>query len=122
VSLPPARPRILIVEDDRDLRHIYSGWLRVAGFDVNEASDGIDALEILDSGNLPDAIVLDLLLPTLDGVAVRDEIASHSNTRDIPVVVVTGRTADAIQLNVATVLQKPIGFNQLVSAVRNALH
>jgi CheY-like chemotaxis protein len=115
-----ARKTVLIVEDDDDLRALYRDWLKYAGFDVIETADGIDALQIIDSSP-PDVIVLDIRLPTLDGVSVREEIAADGRTRDIPVVVVTGTPVDASRLKATRLLKKPITREQLLVAVRDAV-
>jgi CheY-like chemotaxis protein len=115
----PARRSVLVVEDDNDLRVLYRDWLKYAGFDVIETADGIDALQIIDSSP-PDVIVLDVRLPTLDGVSVREEIAADARTRDIPVIVVTGAVVDLTRLKSTRVLHKPVNREQLVSAVRAA--
>jgi two-component system response regulator MprA len=113
--------RILIVEDDEELRRMFRTSLLLEGFDVEEAADGLEALARIDY-EPPDLVVLDLLLPTLDGVAVRQEIAAHAITRQIPVVVVTGSTINIDALNVDCVLHKPVTADALVAAVRRCLH
>lgn len=114
------RECILVVEDDDDLRHIFRESLRYAGFDVQEASDGPAALLILEDST-PDAVVLDMGLPTLDGMSVRDEMAATARTRHIPVVIVTGATVDATRVGTARVLRKPVTPEELVAAVRMCL-
>jgi len=91
--------------------------LLLEGFDVLEAGSGLDALAWIDR-EPPDLVVLDLMLPTVSGVAVRQEIAAHVLTRDIPVVVVTGTAMNVDQLDVECVLRKPIGPEALVAAVK----
>ena len=112
--------RVLVVEDEDDLRHIYCHWLRLAGYDACEARDGLIALRLLDSGLDPGVIVLDLMLPRVDGVAVYSEVRSHGETSDIPIVVVTGSQRDTSVLKVAATLQKPLVCESLVAAVRAA--
>ena len=104
---------ILVVEDDAPLRAMYRTALRMAGFYVNEASNGLEALRALDS-DPPDLVVLDLGLPIVSGYAVRTEIAAHSHTRNIPVVVVTGTEPDA-PLDVPCLLRKPVSPEALVA-------
>jgi CheY-like chemotaxis protein len=111
---------VLVVEDDGDLRRIFRDSLRFAGFDVVEAGDGPDALQAIENAT-PDLVVLDLGLPTLDGVSVRDEIVSNPRTRHIPVLIVTGTQADANRLKAARVLRKPVGPDALLIAVQSCL-
>jgi len=109
----------LVVKDDAPLRAMYRTALRMAGFYVNEASNGLEALRALDS-DPPDLVVLDLGLPIVSGYAVRTEIAAHSHTRNIPVVVVTGTEPDA-PLDVPCLLRKPVSPEALVAAVNKCL-
>ena len=119
--LPRWQKTVLIVEDDFDLRHIFADTLSLAGFRVLEAVDGVAALQIIEN-NPPHLVILDLTLPMLDGLSVRAEMASHGNTRDIPVVVVTGRSGDLDQkLRDDCVLRKPVTPERLVATVRECL-
>ena len=118
--MPRRPPKVLVVEDDEDMRNVYSHWLRGSGCEVTEAGDGADAIQIIGAGALPDVIVLDLMLPTVDGLAVWKELAAHAETAQIPVVVVTASTADLSDLSVASILRKPVTSESLVAAVRTA--
>ncbi len=112
--------RILIVEDDTDLRRMFRTVLSMAGFDVEEAGDGLEALHLVEN-RLPDLIVLDLVLRSLDGVSVQQELSARAITRQIPIVVVTGSTIDTAGLEVACVLRKPIMPDELLKTVRQCL-
>ena len=112
--------RILIVEDDADLRRMFRMALIVAGFDVEEAGDGVEALRLVEN-RTPDLVVLDLVLRALDGLSVQQELAARAVTRHIPVVIVTGSTLEAGGLNVACVLRKPVMPDELVQTVSMCL-
>src|SRR4051812_13035047 len=99
--------RILIVEDDTDLRRMFKTALSMAGYDVDEASDGVDALHIIEQSS-PDLVVLDLTLRALDGLSVQQELAARAITASIPIVIVTGSSVDVTAVNVACVLRKPV--------------
>jgi CheY-like chemotaxis protein len=114
------RKRILIVEDDADLRRMFRTVLSMSGYDVEEAGDGVEALQLIEN-RLPDLIVLDLVLRALDGVSVQQDLASRALTRHIPIVVVTGSTIDTTSLDVACVLNKPIMPDELVRTVKHCL-
>ena len=114
------RSAVLVVEDNDDLRHLFRDRLKSAGFDVCEASDGMQALRLIEDAP-PDLVVLDIGLPMLDGISVRDELAAHVETRDIPIVVVTGTLADVGRVKAARVLRKPVDLDELVAAVRALL-
>jgi DNA-binding response OmpR family regulator len=112
--------RVLIVEDDRDLRRMFRTALTVSGFHVMEAPDGLDALRLLDI-EPPDLVILDLGLPLVSSHVVRQELAAQAHTRDIPVVVVTGSSSGHADLNVACLLRKPVAPEELVATVRRCL-
>ena len=114
------RKRILVVEDDADLRRMFRTILAMSGYDVEEAGDGIDALHLIDN-QLPDLIVLDLVLRVLDGVSVQQELASRAITRQIPIVIVTGSGINTAALDVACVLHKPVMPEELVRTVKHCL-
>lgn len=115
-----SRKAILVVEDNVDLRLLFSDELTMAGFTVRQAADGIEALRLLDAAP-PDLVVLDLGLPHVSGHDVLFELKQHSHTRHIPVVVVTGadETFDGLEPN--CVLRKPVRVADLVRAVQRCL-
>jgi CheY-like chemotaxis protein len=119
VPSSPRRSTILVVEDDEVLRNLYRAELTMAGYTVATATDGITALQWVDT-HRPDVIVLDWGLPRLGGRDVQREIASHAETRDIPIVLVTGVAGDR-EIDPADfcyVLRKPIDVEEVVRAVR----
>jgi len=113
-------PTVLLVEDDRATREMFDYALRLAGFAVSAAADGLSALRILDQHFIPSVIVLDLDLPQVSGTDVHQEIVSHAETQAIPVVVVTGTTWQA-PVGVFRTLRKPINSDVVVSVVQQAL-
>ena len=116
-----ARKTILVVEDDRALRELYRTVLREAGYEVGAVEDGTDALRRIEHWT-PDVVVLDLALPHLDGRDLRHELRARPETRDVPVVIVTGTdTSDLDQKDFAAILRKPIDADALVSAVNAAV-
>jgi DNA-binding response OmpR family regulator len=112
--------RILIVEDDADLRRMFRLTLSMSGYEIEEASDGIEALQCIEN-RPPDLVVLDLVLRVLDGVSVQQELAARAITSRIPIVVVTGSKIDTSSLDVACVLHKPLTPDELIKAVRHCL-
>jgi len=114
------RQTVLIVEDDSAARRMYRTALGFAGFDIIEAEDGLSALRSLDQYPV-DLVILDLMLPTLSGLAVQQEIAANAHTRNIRVIIVTGSTINLDHVDVSCVLRKPISPDRLIDAVRNCL-
>ena len=114
------RSRILIVEDDEQLRDAFRVALVLAGFEVSEAGDGLAALRQVDQSP-PDLIILDLGLPHVSGISVRREIAAQPHTRHLPILVVTGSSDHFDGLDAACLLRKPVSSDQLIEAVRKCL-
>ena len=82
--------RILVVDDEPDVLLLCRVNLQHAGYDVMEASDGEHGLALALS-EVPDAIVLDLMLPLMDGYGVLDQLQADERTRTIPVLVLTAK-------------------------------
>ena len=117
----PRRTTLLVVEDDADLRRLYRSILVSAGYAVIPVEDGVDALRRLEVDQ-PSAIVLDLALPRLGGLDVQREIASHADTRHIPIIIVTGEDTSALDPRAfACILRKPIDPDALLEAVARCI-
>src|SRR4051794_23183837 len=111
---------LLVVEDDRDLRELFKITLRQSGFDVFGVGDGYEALAILDQ-LAPDAVVLDLGLPTVRGEDVIEELRTSVECRAIPIVVVTASDTVVTAPNVACTLRKPVTAEALVGTLRRCI-
>ena len=114
------RKRILVVEDDLPLASLYKNALRLGGFEVAVAHDGIVALWLLDQ-QIPDLLVLDLFLPRLRGEVVLSEVVANRLLQHIPVIVVTGSDARPAISQAAAILLKPCGPDRLISAIHREL-
>ena len=112
---------ILVVEDEEALRALYVETLSLAGYRVRHVADGVAALRLIEV-EPPDLVVLDLWLPTLDGISVRDELLAHAETRNIPIVIVTAAAEKFSRLfRDDCVLRKPVTPEQLITTVRHCL-
>jgi signal transduction histidine kinase/CheY-like chemotaxis protein len=89
--LPSGRGSVLVVDDDEAVRHLVSQTLGGNGLELREAADGEDALAQM-AERRPDAIVLDLNMPGLDGLGVLEHLQADPELRDVPVVVLTAKT------------------------------
>jgi DNA-binding response OmpR family regulator len=114
------RKTVLVVEDDPALRRMYRTVLGLAGFEVLEADDGLQALRRIDE-RPPDLVILDLVLPTLSGLVVQQEIAANAHTRNIPVIIVTGSDLDLGGVDVPCVMRKPVSPDKLLQAIKSCL-
>ena len=120
-----AKPKILVVEDERPLAEVLSANLEREGFDVLVAHDGGDGLRQAQV-KLPDLIVLDLMLPVKGGLDVCRELKMGSRTRDIPVIMVTAKAEESDQLvGFATgandYVTKPYSVKVLVQRIKKEL-
>jgi two-component system cell cycle sensor histidine kinase/response regulator CckA len=113
-----ARLRVLVVEDEQILRETTAELVALAGHDVATAADGDEALRIMAGGYVPDAIVLDLLMPGMDGPSFLDELR-RVVTKAPRVVVVTGVRSEHLKrlLGVSEVLFKPVPARDLLEAI-----
>ena len=89
MPLLPERALVLLVEDDRDGRILFAEWLMQAGFRVEQAHNGLQALERAVDLR-PDAILTDLYIPGIDGYELTRRLRSDVRTRDIPILAMTG--------------------------------
>ncbi len=83
--------RVLVIDDEPDVLMLCRMNLERAGHEVLEASNGHDGLELAQRER-PDVVVLDVMLPTIDGLAVLDDLARDHATRDVPVILLTAKT------------------------------
>jgi CheY-like chemotaxis protein len=119
----PSRPadapiRVLIVDDDRDIRETLGELLIEEGFAVEAALDGRTALARLEAGFRPDVIVLDLWMPGMDGLTFRAWQRENPAFTQIPVI---GITASPSPIADFDCLRKPLRFEHLVERIRSAI-
>jgi two-component system, cell cycle response regulator DivK len=89
VSALPERPIVLLVEDDPAGRLMYAQWLQQSGFRVEQAHNGLQALERA-TDLVPDAILTDLNIPGIDGYELTRRLKMDARTQHIPILAVTG--------------------------------
>jgi CheY-like chemotaxis protein len=110
------RPRILIVEDNSDVRRLYAIGLNQRGFEVKLAANGAEALDRI-AREKPDIVLLDWLMPLMDGGEVLDRLAL-SNNSEIPVIVISGQPEpESLDRRIQCWLTKPVSIDELVTAI-----
>ena len=120
-------PRVLVVDDAPSIRLLIRTNLELAGFDVEEAVDGVDCLAYLaDAEALPDVITVDVMMPKQDGVATAAAIRSDPRTADISIVMVTTQNHPAdvqrgMRAGVDAYVTKPFDPDDLVATVQEAV-
>jgi len=113
-------PRVLVVEDDPNVRGLLQTLLTSEGYEVVTASDGLAGLVKL-SSDKPALMLLDLMMPDLGGVRVLEELRADPTLSDVPVIVVTGKV-EAVPglrdvLGEDNVFVKPFGVTELLGRV-----
>jgi CheY-like chemotaxis protein len=123
VSVLPERSLVLLVEDDRDGRLLFAEWLRGAGFRVETAHNGMQALDRAFEVR-PDAILTDLHIPGIDGYELTRRLKSDPRTSAVPVLAITGYapfTQDPSRADRAgcdAILPKPCDPDDLVTTLQ----
>jgi chemosensory pili system protein ChpA (sensor histidine kinase/response regulator) len=115
------QPLIMVVDDSLTVRKITSRMLLRAGYQVVTATDGVDALEKLEEFT-PNVMLLDIEMPRMDGFALARQLRRDPKTHDLPIIMITSRTADkhreyAMQLGVNTYLGKPYQEDDLLQNI-----
>jgi two-component system phosphate regulon response regulator PhoB/two-component system alkaline phosphatase synthesis response regulator PhoP len=116
--------RIWIVDDEPDFRMLIGVMLRKEGYDIREVESGEKCLELLGQGEVPDLILLDVMMPKLDGWEVCRRIKKNRAISMVPVCILTAKTTPFdvhVSLNKVNAnwhLNKPIDKNKLLEAVK----
>ncbi|HYM81795.1 MAG TPA: response regulator [Candidatus Limnocylindria bacterium] len=119
------RPRILIVDDESDLVSVLRFGLEVEGFDVIEAADGEEGLRKA-RDERPDLMVLDLMLPKLDGYKVCRALKFDERYKGLPILILSARSGDqdrrlAMDMGADAFISKPYEMKDLVARIRARL-
>ena len=120
-----ANQRILIADDEPDIRLVLRTRLELDGFTVLEASDGAETVRMAQDEK-PDLIVLDVMMPEMDGVEVCNRLRASFDTRNIPVIMLTARAGRDDKMSGLTkgandYITKPFDLQELSQRVRNTL-
>jgi chemosensory pili system protein ChpA (sensor histidine kinase/response regulator) len=116
-------PLVMVVDDSLTVRKITSRMLIREGFEVATAKDGVDGLQQLQDIQ-PDIILLDIEMPRMDGFEFARNVRADAKARDIPIIMITSRTADkhrnrAMELGVNEYMGKPYQEEQLLAMIRS---
>jgi len=118
-----AEARLLVVDDEPSIRELLTASLRFAGFEVHAAGDGAEALKLAEQQR-PDLVVLDVMLPDMDGFTVTRKLRERG--REMPVVFLTARDETADKVTGLTVggddyVTKPFSLEEVVARIRAVL-
>lgn len=114
--------RILVVDDDPVIRVLIEEYLSNQGYEVMVVADGSECLDTL-SDFQPDILVLDLIMPELNGVDVLKSVRANPNTEKLPVLMLSANTdteavTDSYKVNANKYLQKPFNLKEVLDAVK----
>jgi DNA-binding response OmpR family regulator len=120
-----SKMRVLIVEDDKDILQLLSYNMQASGFDVLTSRDGFEAISVARQ-NLPDFIILDLMLPNMDGFEVCKELKRDGETKHIPILMLTARGEEVdrivgLELGADDYVVKPFSPRELILRIRAIL-
>lgn len=113
--------QILIIDDDEDIREVAGLMLEIEGFQVAKAKDGLDAFEQLQAGLQPALILVDMMMPRMDGESFIAAMRADQRLAEFPVVVMSGHHVarqKAAELEADGCLVKPVEAEELLRVVR----
>ena len=114
-----SRPKVLIVEDNSDVRRLYAIGLNQRGYEVKLAANGAEAVDRI-SAERPDVVLLDWMMPLMDGGEVLDRLGPDVSAT-IPVIVISGQPAPGdgdMDPRIQSWLTKPVTVEELVTEIR----
>lgn len=122
--------RVLIADDEKDIRDLVAYNLQQEGFSVSQAADGVEALDVLKSagqgtGSI-DLLVLDVMMPRMDGYEVLRKIRANESTRHLPIIMLTARESEVdeilgLEMGSDDYIQKPVSPRVLLSRIKSLL-
>ena len=121
---PQTAPRLLLVDDDFILRAHLAELLMLEGYVVTCAADGAEALRRLTHEPLPSMILVDIMLPRMDGISFRQTQLRNPLLREVPTIAVTGtRNLDPLQaVGFTEILRKPLDYDRLTETLAKFCH
>ncbi len=119
------RIKILVVDDERDFIDAVRSLLEERGYSIDYANDGIGALEIVKK-DMPDLILLDIVMPNMDGITLLKKLKEKNETKDIPVIMLTVKDGQAnrdlgLETGAYEYISKPYDSQVLLRQIRNIL-
>lgn len=112
--------RILVVEDDTSIRELLVELLESEGYNVASAINGLEGLKFLEANQSPDLILIDLMMPVMDGYSFRTEQLKNNNWAQIPTVVMSAEANAKEKMknfNITAFLSKPVELDMILKTV-----
>lgn len=115
--------KILIIEDDPSIREILTDLLEIEGYSVLSGANGLEGLHSLQR-SIPDLILMDILMPVMDGYAFRRELLKDDNLKAIPVIAMSAQSQALEKLmthQLSNFINKPIKLNHLLQSIKTVI-
>ena len=116
--------RILVVEDNADMRELLGFYLRADGYDVALSEDGLEGLRSVEAAS-PDLLITDLGMPNGDGIELIENLRAKPESIELPILVLTGngngRSHKARDAGANVVMRKPVDFDSVMDVVKELL-
>ena len=125
LGVPSPRKRVLIVDDSLDVREVWHDWLTIWGFEVDQATNGAEAVEKA-TACTPDLVLMDWTMPVLDGLAATERLKADAATAHVPVLALSADTfaptpQEALGAGCKGFLGKPVTPESLLNEIRRAI-
>ena len=116
------KAKLLLVEDEASQQVILDYNLKSAGYETVQASDGYQALQLIDE-ELPDLILLDWMLPSVSGIEICRQLKARKDTREIPIIMLSARSEEVdkvrgLETGADDYMQKPYGIQELLARIK----
>lgn len=127
MSIPKADNLIMLVEDDKIVARLLSHTLMQRGFNVDVATNGRQAIDNLDTNQLPKLVLLDIILPLADGFEVLTQIRSRKGWKKVPIIMLTSKTQElnvvrAFESGANDYVTKPFQLGELMVRINRLLN
>lgn len=111
---------VLIVDDETVTRHMLKMLLEFSGFVIDEARDGIEALEKVKQ-HIPDAVIMDVMMPRLDGITTCKRLRANPDTADLFIIILSGGNNHdrGLEAGASMYMEKPMNADSLIAALKS---
>jgi CheY-like chemotaxis protein len=120
MRIDEVRKRLLLVEDDADAAEALAILLELKGYSISRAGNGLEALAQLRADRSIALVILDLMMPVMDGITFLQHLEADARLPKVPIIVASATTPPQ-PIKVATIMRKPINFDALLRAVEATL-
>ena len=115
--LPRRASRVLIIEDELSIRDMLKGLLELEGYEIDTAANGLEGIEKMREPELPQAILLDMMMPEASGWHFLDVMRADPRTAKVPVIAITAYTHTAQSVRPDAIIPKPIQLKSLLGTL-----